>query len=58
MDIEKRETVLTTGGRGVLAEPFMGGIVGGAVSEGGCEMTGWVEVYGREEGGVLRGEGR
>ena len=33
---------------GVLAEPFMGGIVGGAVTEGGCEMTGGTKVYGRE----------
>lgn len=49
MDIEKRETVLTTGGRGVLAEPFMGGIVGGTVTEGGCEMAGGTKVYGREE---------
>ena len=45
-------------GRGVLAEPFVGGIVGGAMTEGGSKMAGGVEVYGREEGGVLRGEGR
>ena len=49
MDIERAESELTTGGRGVLAEPFMGGIVGGAMTEGGCEMTGGTKVYGREE---------
>ena len=43
-------------GRGVLAEPFVGGIVGGAMSEGGGKMVGGVERDRREEGGVLRGE--
>ena len=41
-----------------MAEPFVGGIVGGAVTEGRCVMTGGTEVYGREEGGVLLGDGR
>ena len=45
-------------GRGVLTEPFVGGIVGGAVTEGERVMAGGVKGYGREEGGGLRGEGR
>ena len=48
MDIKRAESELTTGGRGIAAEPFMDGIVGGAVSEGRGKMAGWVEVYGRE----------
>jgi len=45
-------------GRGVLAEPFVGGIIGGAITEGRSEMTGGVEVYRREVGSVLLGDGR
>ena len=44
--------------RGVLAEPFMGGIIGGAITEGGGKMASGAEVYGREEGGVLLRDGR